>query len=168
MYTPTIQEEKSSSPRTVPSRTRTGSSDFPDEMPLPVRINSKDIVDVSFSENGDNHILMCMCLSQDTAANVPAKKQKNSVKVAAPQRKRRNSTGTIYLNATMSKQDNNATIQCVCIVIRAHMIDAAKHKSTCSPDYDVFRDSAYVLNNLEREDKQHHSLSLVCSCIYVM
>lgn len=43
----TIQEEKRSSPRTVPSRTRTGSSDFPDEMPLPIRINSSDVVDVS-------------------------------------------------------------------------------------------------------------------------
>lgn len=67
----------------------------------------------------------------------------------------------------MSKQDNNATIQCVCIVIRAHMLDAAKHKSTVSADYDVFRDSAYVLNNLEREDKQHHSLSLVPSLAVV-
>lgn len=38
------------------------------------------------------------------------------------QLKRRNSTGTIFLAHTMSNQDNIATIECVCVVIRAHMI----------------------------------------------
>jgi hypothetical protein len=36
--------------------------------------------------------------------------------------RRRNSTGTIFLSHTMSNQDNAATIECVCVVIRAHML----------------------------------------------
>jgi hypothetical protein len=77
--------------------------------------------------------------------------------------KRRNSTGTIYVANTMSKQDNNATIQCVCIVIRAHMIDAAREKSVPLPAYDVFKDVAYVNNSLDRQDKKHYHMSLVPS-----
>jgi hypothetical protein len=50
----------------------------------------------------------------DSAA---AKKSRN-----APHLRRRNSTGTIFLSHTMSNQDNNATIECVCVVIRAHML----------------------------------------------
>ncbi len=41
-----------------------------------------------------------------------------------PMIKRRNSTGTIYIDTTMAVQDNQATIRCVCAVIRAHMIEA--------------------------------------------
>jgi hypothetical protein len=42
--------------------------------------------------------------------------------------KRRNSTGTIYVDSTMSKQDNKATIKCVCAVIRAHMVEAESER----------------------------------------
>jgi hypothetical protein len=40
----------------------------------------------------------------------------------------------------MSKQDNEATIECCCIVIRAHMIDADKKKNSLQAKYDVFKD----------------------------
>jgi hypothetical protein len=43
-----------------------------------------------------------------------------------PLLRRRNSTGTIYVDSTMSKQDNTHTIDCICVVIRAHMVEAAK------------------------------------------
>lgn len=54
--------------------------------------------------------------------------------------KRRNSTGTIYIETTMSNQDNDSTIMAVCIIIRAHMILAAKEKRESSKLYDVFKD----------------------------
>ncbi len=63
----------------------------------------------------------------------------------------------------MSKQDNNATIQCVCIVIRAHMIDAAREKSVPLSEYDTFKDIAYVNSSLDRSDKEHYNMSLVPS-----
>jgi hypothetical protein len=40
----------------------------------------------------------------------------------------------------MSNQDDDATITAVCIIIRAHMILAAKEKRESSKQYDVFKD----------------------------
>ncbi len=74
--------------------------------------------------------------------------------------KRRNSTGTIYIMNTMAQQDNNLTIQCACIVIRAHMVNAAKENIMPLAMYDVFIDAAYV--NQRREAKES-TLSLVPS-----
>lgn len=54
--------------------------------------------------------------------------------------KRRNSTGTIYVGTTMSVQDNEATIKCVCVVFRAHIIEAAKRNAIAARQYDVFKD----------------------------
>ncbi len=54
--------------------------------------------------------------------------------------RRRNSTGTIYIGTTMSTQDNDATIKCVCVVIRAHMIEAAREQITPERKFDVFKD----------------------------
>jgi hypothetical protein len=53
--------------------------------------------------------------------------------------RRRNSTGTIYVATTMSTQDNEATIKCVCVVIRAHMMEAAKYNITPERKFDVFK-----------------------------
>ena len=36
------------------------------------------------------------------------------------------STGTLYVDTTMSRPDKDATIQCVCAVIRAHIVNASK------------------------------------------
>ena len=55
--------------------------------------------------------------------------------------KRRNSTGTIFVETTMSNQDDEATITSVCIIIRTHMIIAAKERSQSAPQFDVFKDS---------------------------
>ncbi len=41
--------------------------------------------------------------------------------------RRRNSTGTIYVETTMSCQDNSAMIHVVCVAIRAHMLTAARY-----------------------------------------
>lgn len=67
----------------------------------------------------------------------------------------------------MSKQDNNSTIHCVCIVIRAHMINAAKENVVPLPQYDDFKDNEFVNHSLRREDKEHCSLSLVRLVNYV-
>ncbi len=40
----------------------------------------------------------------------------------------------------MSQQDDDNTIHCVCVVIRAHMLDAAQEAVVPHPDFDVFRD----------------------------
>jgi hypothetical protein len=60
--------------------------------------------------------------------------------------KRRNSTGTIYIANTMSTQDNDATIHCVCVVIRAHMITAARENQQYLREFDVFKDLAFLRN----------------------
>lgn len=41
----------------------------------------------------------------------------------------------------MSVQDNDATISCVCVVIRTHMLDAAKEGVDPLPRYDIFKDA---------------------------
>lgn len=56
--------------------------------------------------------------------------------------KRRNSTGTLYVGTTISEQDNDATIHCVAVVIRAHMIEAARTPAKSLPEYAVFNDKA--------------------------
>jgi len=56
--------------------------------------------------------------------------------------RRRNSTGTIYVGTTMSTQDNDATISCVCVCIRSHMIDAAKEGVIPLPHFDIFKDAS--------------------------
>lgn len=56
-------------------------------------------------------------------------------------RKRRNSTGTIYVETTMAHQDNATMIHVVCVVIRAHML--AGEKSTgpnINSEYEVFNE----------------------------
>lgn len=66
--------------------------------------------------------------------------------------KRRNSTGTLYIDSTMSQQDNKATMRCVCAVIRAHMIDAEKEGIVPRPQFDIFKDEYFV--KLEKQQKQ--------------
>lgn len=63
---------------------------------------------------------ICLCAQATNASG--AKRPRPS-----QQLRRRNSTGTIFLSHTMSNQDNNATIECVCVVIRAHMLGECPH-----------------------------------------
>eukprot|EP00596_Hydrurales_sp_CCMP1899_P010340 CAMPEP_0119038436 /NCGR_PEP_ID=MMETSP1177-20130426/7389_1 /TAXON_ID=2985 /ORGANISM="Ochromonas sp, Strain CCMP1899" /LENGTH=335 /DNA_ID=CAMNT_0007001049 /DNA_START=923 /DNA_END=1930 /DNA_ORIENTATION=- len=65
-------------------------------------------------------------------------------------RKRRNSTGTIYLGTTMSAQDNQATIHCVCAVIHVHMADAAKEGMEPHSDFDIFKDRKESISSSSR------------------
>jgi hypothetical protein len=69
--------------------------------------------------------------SCDRADKVDAKKRA---------RRRRNSTGTMYVTATMAKQDNEATIKCVCSVIHAYIEDAARLQKRCQLEYSYFQD----------------------------
>jgi hypothetical protein len=77
-----------------------------------------------------------------------------------PTIKRRNSTGTIYVDTTMSAQDNDATIRCVCAVVRAHMVEAETERIVPRPQYDTFKDPEFDSNDRddesfeEREERQ--------------
>ncbi len=69
------------------------------------------------------------------------------------QTKRRNSTGTIYIDTTMSKQDNSHTIDCIGVVIRAHMVDAAKQNIPSRKEYDAFVDQSDDLYADAKDEK---------------
>jgi hypothetical protein len=56
----------------------------------------------------------------------------------------------------MSNQDDDATITAVCIIIRTHMIIAAKEKSQSARQYDVFKDTN--LNNEASSPKRRPSI----------
>lgn len=92
---------------------------------------------------------------------VPNKRNRTETNRAAP--KRRNSTGTIYVASTMSSQDNDATIHCVCIVIRAHMLTAAKENVVPLPEYDVFKDPDFLKSPTRREYKDANPQHLIPS-----
>lgn len=87
--------------------------------------------------------------------------------------KRRNSTSTIFLANTMTTQDNEATIECVCVVIRTYMIDAAEENVIPLVEFDVFKDASFIhpspmISSSERHiDTIAHNLSMVgVACIY--
>jgi hypothetical protein len=56
---------------------------------------------------------------------------------------RRNSTSTIFVNSTMGTQDNDATIKCISVVMRAHMRSSHRRMNLPDSKYDVFLDAAY-------------------------
>ena len=62
----------------------------------------------------------------------------------------------------MCAQDNNLTFQCVCTVIRAHMIQAAKENIEPIEKYDVFKDAAYVQVK-GKDSKDSNPMALVPS-----
>lgn len=74
-----------------------------------------------------------------------------TTQVSRPTIKRRNSTGTIYVDSTMSAQDNQATIRCVCAVIRAHMVEAETERIVPRPQFDTFKDSDFDLDERNAE-----------------
>lgn len=81
--------------------------------------------------------------ARDTDA-LESKKSRNhnAADIAAPKDsiKRRNSTGTIYIDSTMSLQDNDATIRCVCAVIRAHLLEAERENIEPRSEFNTFKD----------------------------
>jgi hypothetical protein len=56
-------------------------------------------------------------------------------------KKRRNSTGTIYVTATLAKQDNEATIRCVCSVLHAYITEAKQKRRKSTREYLFFLDN---------------------------
>eukprot|EP01041_Mallomonas_annulata_P010813 gene10813-22561_t len=58
--------------------------------------------------------------------------------------RRRNSTGTIFVGTTISNQDNDATIHCVCAVMRSHMLDAFRARANPLPEFDKFKDLEFL------------------------
>ena len=70
------------------------------------------------------------------------------VDISHKKQKRRNSTGTLFVDTTLSAQDNDATIKCVCAVIRSHIIQSNTNKqSTLIPiEYEIFRDNNISLH----------------------
>mmetsp|Transcript_21728 Transcript_21728/g.31624 ORF Transcript_21728/g.31624 Transcript_21728/m.31624 type:complete len:493 (-) Transcript_21728:23-1501(-) len=68
--------------------------------------------------------------------------------------KRRNSTGTIYIDTTMSKQDNKATIRCVCAVIRAHMVEAEIEGIAPRRQFETFKDEDFEIDDKRDDSKE--------------
>lgn len=62
------------------------------------------------------------------------------------------SLGTLYIDSTISQQDNKATMRCVCAVIRAHMIEAEKENIVPRPQFNIFKDEYFV--KLEKQQKK--------------
>jgi hypothetical protein len=77
-----------------------------------------------------------------------------NIKVTPRGLKRRNSTGTVYVSSTMSVQDNETTIHCVCIVIRAHMLRAEREGIEPLRRYDIFKDSHYSNGSSRHADSK--------------
>ena len=76
-------------------------------------------------------------------ANLKPKTKATEDRVSSTSRKkgkRRNSTGTTYVSATLVKQDNDLTIMCVCRVLHAYILDAFKTRKKCSKEYAIFTD----------------------------
>eukprot|EP00614_Pseudopedinella_elastica_P019180 CAMPEP_0172646418 /NCGR_PEP_ID=MMETSP1068-20121228/240231_1 /TAXON_ID=35684 /ORGANISM="Pseudopedinella elastica, Strain CCMP716" /LENGTH=341 /DNA_ID=CAMNT_0013460677 /DNA_START=1 /DNA_END=1023 /DNA_ORIENTATION=+ len=59
---------------------------------------------------------------------------------------RRNTSNTVFVQSTMSNPDTEATINCVCTVIRAHMVDAAAEAEQTPehPKAKIFHDEEFV------------------------
>ena len=61
----------------------------------------------------------------------------------------------------MSAQNNDATIQSVCTVIRSHMLQAAKEGIEPLRRYDIFKDSGYIRVPETRSESKSESKSTV-------
>jgi hypothetical protein len=84
--------------------------------------------------------------------------KKMSDKPGVPSLKRRNSTGTIYIDSTMGQQDNESTIKCVCAVIRAHLLEAEREGIEPRPDFDTFKDVDYDQKSSAKSDDSYEVL----------
>ena len=138
------------------TRNRTGSDDLGGarvKKDVPRSPSKNDLRNTSFSPSSfDNGFGYYISESRDTFdnpnsprlsrfENPPTPRSKKDTNNSRKQFRRRNSTGTIYIGTTMKIQDNEATIKCVCSVIRRHMVDAAKLGLEPKPEFDIFRDT---------------------------
>ena len=91
-------------------------------------------------------------MSHSNRTHSPDLESSNKNNSFAVGRQRRNSTGTLYVSTTMSQQDDEVTIICVCRVIRAHMMEAAKENIMPLKEFDVFKDKDYRRGSLREDD----------------
>ena len=76
----------------------------------------------------------------------------NGVKQKEKILRRNNSTGKLYINATMMKQDDDLTIRCVCSVIKGHIVQSTLQKMTPVRDFDdLYDDQAYLMEWRQKE-----------------
>ena len=83
------------------------------------------IIYPNIQNSTNTHAYLSIISPQNTSVNAPGKRPLHGANHdcnKCTRLRRRNSTGTIFLSHTMSNQDNAATIECVCVVIRAHML----------------------------------------------
>jgi len=133
------------------SRNRTGSDDLGGarvKKDMPRSPSKNDMRISSFSPSYDNGFGYYLSESRDTYDSpLTPRSRFDNPPTPSPraQMKRRNSTGTIYIGTTMTAQDNEATIKCVCSVIRHHMVEAAKLGYEPKPEFDIFRDTPEMI-----------------------
>ena len=135
------------------TRNRTGSDDLGGarvRKDLPKSPSRTDLRIASFSPSFDNGFGYYLSESRDAFDNPVSPRSPRSDNPRQHMR-RRNSTGTIYIGTTMTIQDNEATIKCVCSVIRHHMVEAKKLGYEPKPEFDIFRDTPEMIreNNID-------------------
>ncbi|KAG7346634.1 WW domain containing protein [Nitzschia inconspicua] len=74
------------------------------------------------------------------------KAEKKEKSQSRPEVKRRNTCGTMYIGTTMSAPDKDATIRCVCGVVRSHIL-SSEHDTRYTPDTDAYK----IFNDQESE-----------------
>ena len=110
---------------------------------LPLPINKKPprpLRSVSFADEKADLRAFARAAALDRADALAGKK---------PNERHRNSTGTMFVGATLDKPDKEATIACVCHVLRAHLAAAeaqppsARESRSKDGDYKVFYEDSY-------------------------
>jgi hypothetical protein len=106
----------------------------------------------------------------DNLAETPPKRDQKTApsKLTPLSHVRRNTGGTMFVKSTMEKPDVNATIQCVCGVYRAHIVQSVAkvvvtggsddHRTTlhhAAVNMDVFRDDHYEFQYHESKEPEH-------------
>ena len=116
-------------------------SGYANDLPSMFNISIADSIAES-SQIADAKVSSDSLGSQEMKVDVVASpiRSEKSPQYKRPEKlKRHNSTGTIYVETTISRQDDKATIKCICTVIRAHMFRAASD-APLSPILDIFKD----------------------------
>ena len=102
--------------------------------------STEEKVDSKFS----NGAMAGLELSSPSLASTSSVR-KLSVSLSGDSRmRRRNSTGTLYIDHTMRMQDDKATVRCLCSVIRAHMLEVVENKVPYPREYSTFLDREYM------------------------
>ena len=111
---------------------------------LKMKFSESDVLQMKYNKNDTKAAFEFSTINNNSTKSNNVEEQLDDILDTLPRvsLKRRNSTGTIYVGTTMSSQDNEATIKCVCVVIRAHITEARKRKYPPPPVYDIFKDNS--------------------------